>query len=160
MGKHELSSTDLRKDIREQKPKHQTASCLSSSFSIQFSKYRNGLDSIPTCMCGANKQDNHFSINKYPLSVPEQSKNRARDISYELTQWYVLNFQWIFGVQLIGEGGIKPTKLLGDDKYTLLGFQEKIHKDRSTHRYGRMAGKIISDERGSSNGNKIHTIMQ
>ena len=112
--------SQLHRDFNKQKSNHQT-SFHEDSLSMTFSGHRNGIASAITCNCGRNKHDKLYSNHQFTLNIPRQSKHHPGEFCYEAHKWYKINFQWVFGIKLIG-GGEGIEKALGHSKYTLAGI--------------------------------------
>ena len=62
---------------------------------------------------------------------------------YAALIWYSINFQWVFGMQLIGGGGREPTKLLGMLNIPWQGFEKKNFT--KIEAYAGMAERLVRD---------------
>ena len=71
---------------------------------MTFYEYINGQASNLTRTWSINKQENNLSNNQFTHHSTEKTKHNYGDIHYDTPIWYVINFQWAFGVQLIGGG--------------------------------------------------------
>ena len=74
-------------------------------------KHSNGLASTIEFKCNKKKQDKRLSNHHFPLHLPQQTKHHSCEPRYAALVWYSINFQWIFGMQLIRGGGRESTKL-------------------------------------------------
>ena len=94
---------------------------------MSISEQSNGLASTIEFKCNRKKQDKRLSNHNFLLHLPQQTRNRYGDTRYAALKWYSINFQWVFGMQLIGGGGIN--KALGNAESTLAGIWKKyLHK--------------------------------
>ena len=93
------------------------------SFSMTFYEHSSSLAFTIMCNYGRNKQDKHYHNHQFPLHIPQQSKHNSGEFRYEASKWYIINFQWVFRVQIIGGRGDRIHKYIGNDKYTLTGIQ-------------------------------------
>ena len=128
---------------------------------MSISEHSNGLDSTIEFKCNNKKQYKRLSNYHFPHRIPQQTKIHSSEPPYVALIWYSNNFQWVFGMQLIGvgEGGIN--KPLRGIESTLAGIWEKNHhKNWSICGHGQTDGEKIGDWRGSSKGNKRHTRTQ
>ena len=92
---------------------------------MSISEHSNSLASTIECKCDKKKQDKCLSIHNFPLRLPQQTKHHSGEIQYAALVWYSINFQWVFGMQLIGGGGRESTKLLGVLNLPWQGFEKK-----------------------------------
>ena len=53
------------------------------------------------CNRGKKRLNNHH----LPPHIPQQTKHNSGDRQYGASKWYSINFQWFFGMHLIGGGG-------------------------------------------------------
>ena len=100
---------------------------------MTFSEHRNGLASTTTCNNGSKKQGKCYSNHQFPLHILQQSKHHTREFRYEVSKCYSLNFQWVFGMQLIDGVGREPTKLLGMLNLPWQGFEKKAFTSTEAH---------------------------
>ena len=103
---------ELYGDFNKQGYNRQTTS-HQDSFYMSISEHSNGLASAIECRCDKKKQDKRPSNHHFPLYLPQQTKHHSCEPRYAALVWYSINFQWVFGMQLIGGGGRESTKLLG-----------------------------------------------
>ena len=80
---------------------------------MSISYHSNVLASTIECKCDKKKQDKRLSNHQFTLHLPQQTKHHSWDPRYAALKWYSINFQWVFGMQLIRGGGRESTKLLG-----------------------------------------------
>ena len=92
---------------------------------MSISEHSNGLASTIEYRCDKKKQDKRQSNHHFPLHLPQQTKHHSGDNQYAALIWYYINFQWVFGMQLIGGGGRESTKLLGMLNLPWQGFEKK-----------------------------------
>ena len=92
---------------------------------MSISEHSNGLASTIECKCDKKKQDKYLSNHHFPLHLPQKTKHHYCETRYAELTWYSINFQWVFGIQLIGRGGIESTKLLGMLNLPWQGFEKK-----------------------------------
>ena len=92
---------------------------------MSISDHRNGLASTIEFKCDKKKQDKCLSNHHFPLCLPQQTKNYSSETQYAALIWYSINFQWVFGMQLIGGGGIESIKLSGVLNLPWQGFEKK-----------------------------------
>ena len=50
------------------------------------------------------KQDKHLSNHNFPLHLPQKTKHHYNEPRYAALKWHYINFQWVFGIKLIGGG--------------------------------------------------------
>ena len=89
---------------------------------MSISEHSNGLDSTIEFKCNKKKQYKRLSNHHFPLHLPRQTKNHSCEPRYAALIWYSINFQWVFGMQLIRIGGREINKALGGDESTLAGI--------------------------------------
>ena len=88
-----------RQIYNRQKTSHQDSFCMS------MSKHRNGLASTIDLNCNRKKRDKHLSNHRFPLHLHQQTKHHSGETHFAALKWYSINFQWVFGMQIIGGGG-------------------------------------------------------
>ena len=76
-------------------------------------EHNNGLASTIEFKCNKKKKYKRLSNHYFPLHLPQQTKHHSCEPRYAALIWYSINFQWVFGIQLIGGGWRESTKLLG-----------------------------------------------
>ena len=80
----------------------------------------NGLAS--TIEFGCNRgEKKRLRNHHFTLRFTQQTKQNYGEPCYAESKWYSINFQWVFGMQLIGGGGGRINKALGNDESTLAG---------------------------------------
>ena len=89
---------------------------------MSISEHSNGLDSTIEFKCNKKKQYKRLSNHHFPPNLPQKTKNHSCEPRYAALIWYSINFQWVFGMQLIGGEGIESKKSLGGVEYTLAGI--------------------------------------
>ena len=120
----ELYEDFNKQTYNRQTSSHQDLLCMS------ISEHSNGLDSTIEFKCNKKKQYKRLSNHHFPFNLPHQTIHRVCETRYAALIWYSINFQWVFGMQLIGNGGREIKKALGDVESTLAGILEKkIHKN-------------------------------
>ena len=72
---------------------------------MSISEHSNGIASTIDFNCNKKKQDKRLSNHHFPLHLPQQTKRHSCEPRYAALIWYSINFQWVFGMQLIGCGG-------------------------------------------------------
>ena len=115
---------ELYDDFNKQGYKRETTS-HQDSFSMCVSEHRNGLASTIECKCDKKKKDKCLSNHHFPLHLPQQTKHHSGETQYSALIWYSINFQWVFGMQLVGGGGRESTKILGMLNLPWQGFEKK-----------------------------------
>ena len=85
----------------------------------------NGLSSTIDFKCNRKKQEKHLTNHNFPLHLPEKTKHHYSDPRYAALKLYSINFQWVFGMQLVGGGGRESTKLLGMLNLPWKGLEKK-----------------------------------
>ena len=95
---------ELYQDFKKQTSHRQTTS-HHVSFYMYISKHSNGLDSTIECKCEKKKQDKRLRNHHFPLHLPQKTKYNYSDPHYSALKWYSINFQWVFGMKLIGGRG-------------------------------------------------------
>ena len=104
----QLTPSDEQKGIRElhQEFKKQThnrqTTSHKDSFCMSISEHSNGLSSVIEFKCNRGKQNKRLSNHHFPLHLPQQTKHHSGETRYATLKWYSINFQWVFGMQLIG----------------------------------------------------------
>ena len=78
----------------------------------------------------------------FTLCLPQKTKHNYGDPRYEESKWYSINFQWVFGMQLIGGGGGESTKLLGMMNLPWQGIKKTFTKIEA---YAGMAERLARD---------------
>ena len=124
---------------------------------MNFFDQRNGLDSTTMWNYSRNKQGKIFSNHKFPIYIPEQTKNHYGDIRYEASKWYHIIIRCVFGMQLISGCGRECIETLGVLKQP---YQGKYSKKWSTCMHGWTTGDIFSYLRSSSGEDKSYTSTQ
>ena len=72
------------------------------------------------------KQDKRLKNHHFPLHLPQQTKHHSGYPQYAASKWCSINFQWVFGMQLIaGGGGGRINKALGSAESTWVGIQKE-----------------------------------
>ena len=100
---------------------------------MSISQYSNGLASTIDFKCNRKKQDKLLSNHHFLIHFPEKTKHHSSETRYTAIKWYSINFQWVFGVQLIGGGGRESTKLLGMLNLPRKGFEKKTFTKIEAH---------------------------
>ena len=108
---------------------------------MSISDHRNGLASTIEFMCNRKKQDKRLNNHNFPLHLPQKTKHHSVDPRYEADKWYSINFQSVFGMQLIGQGG-GSTKLLGMQNIYCQGLGNYLKKIEA---YTGMAERMVQD---------------
>ena len=108
-----------------------------------MSKHSNGLASTIDFKFNREKQDKRLSNHHFPLHLPQQTKHHSCEPRYAALIWYSINFQWVFGMQLIGGGGRESTKLLGMLNLPWQGFEKKTFTKIEAHTG--MAERLVRD---------------
>ena len=107
----QLRPPDEQKGVRELHAdfNKQTYNCQTTShqdsFCMSISKHSNGLDSTIKFKSKNKKQYKLLVKHHFPLRLPQQTKNHSCEPRYAAFIWYSINFQWVFGMQLIRGGG-------------------------------------------------------
>ena len=96
--------TELHEDSKKQTYNRQTVSCQ-DSFYMSIYEHINGLASTIDLKCNRRKQDKRLRNHHFPLHLPQQTKHNSGDPRYAELKWYSINFQLVFGMQLIVGGG-------------------------------------------------------
>ena len=114
----QLTPSDEQKGIRElhQDFKKQTYNRQTNSHHYSFCEifeHSNGIASTIYFKCNRKKHDKRLINHQFNLHTPQQTINHSGDLRYRASNWYSINFQWVFGMQIIGGGGRESTKLLG-----------------------------------------------
>ena len=110
---------------------------------MSISEHSNGIASTIDFKCNRKKQDKRLSNHHFPLHIPQQNKHRSCEPRYAVLIWYSINFQWVFGMQLIGGGGGGSTKLLGVLNLPWQGFEKKTFTKTESH--AGMAERLVVD---------------
>ena len=95
---------ELHEEFNKQTYNRQTTS-NQDSFCMYISEHSNGLASTIEFNCNKKKQDKRLNNHHFPLHLPQQTKHHSIEPQYAALIWYSINFQWVFGMQLIGGGG-------------------------------------------------------
>ena len=95
---------------------------------MSISEHINGLAPTINFKCNRKKQDKQLSNHHFPLHLPQQTKHHYGETCYAALKWYSINFQWVFRMQLICEGGEGINKSLVNAESTLAGIRKKIKK--------------------------------
>ena len=103
---------ESHQDFKKQTYNHQKTS-HQDSFCMSISELSNVLASTTEFKCNKKKQDKRLNNNHFPLHLTQQTKHNSGDPRYAESKCYSFNFQWVFGMHLIGEGWRESTKLLG-----------------------------------------------
>ena len=145
----QLTPPDKQKGIRELYDdfkkigyKRQTTS-HQDSFCMSISEHSNGLASTIVCKCDKKKQDKRLNNHQFNLHLPQQIKHHSTEPGYAALIWYSINFQWVFGMQLIRGGGRESTKLLGMLNLPWQGFEKKTFSKIEAH--AGMAEQLVRD---------------
>ena len=101
---------ELHEDFNKQTYNRQTTS-HQDLFCISISEHSNGLASTIEFKCNKKKQDKRLNNHHFSLHLPQKTRHHSSDPRYAALKWYSINFQWVFGMQLIGGGGRESTKL-------------------------------------------------
>ena len=145
----QLTPSDEQKGVREihqgvnkqtynrQKTSHQDSFCMS------IYKQSNGIASTIDLKCNRKKQDKRLSNHHFPLHLPEKTRHNSSDPRYVTLKWYSINFQWVFGMQIIGGEGRESTKLFGMLNLPWQGFKKKTFTQIEAH-VG-MAKRLVRD---------------
>ena len=96
-------------------------------------KHSNGLASTIECRCDKKKQDKRLNSHHFPLHLPQQTKHHSGDSRYNALIWYSINFQWVFGMQLIRGGGRESTNLFWILNLPWQGFKKKTFTKIEAH---------------------------
>ena len=108
---------------------------------MSISEHSNGLDSTIEFKCNNKKQYKCLSNYHFPHRIPQQTKIHFSEPRYVALIWYSNNFQWVFGMQLIGGGGRESTKLFEVLNLPWQGFEKKtITKIEA---YARMSEPLV-----------------
>ena len=92
---------------------------------MSISEHINGLASTIEFKCNKKKQDKRLSNHHFPLRLPQQTRHHYGEPRYNALIWYSINFQWVFGMQLIGCGGRESTNLFSMLNLPWQGFEKK-----------------------------------
>ena len=92
-------------------------------FSMTLYDHSNSLDYTITCYFGGNKQDKLYSNHQFTLHIPPQRNHHSGEFRYEASKLYIINFQWLLRMQLIGVGAREPTKHLSMINLPWQGFE-------------------------------------
>ena len=104
-------------------------------------EHSNGLASKIEFKC--NKEYKRLSNHHFPLHLPQQTKHHSCEPRYAELIWYSINFQWVFGMQLISGGGRESTKLFGILNLPWQGFEKKTLT--IIEAYARMSEPLVRD---------------
>ena len=111
---------------------------------MSISEHSNGLASTIDFKCNRKKQDKRLSNHHFQLHIPQQTKHHSSEPGYAALIWYSINFQWVFGMQLIGCGGRESTKLFGMLNLPWKGFKKKKTFTKIEAHVG-MAKRLVRD---------------
>ena len=95
---------ELHEDFNKQ-TYNQQATAHQDSLCVSISEHRNVLSSTIDFNCNRKKQDKRLNNHHFPLHLPQKTKHHSSDPRYAALKWYSINFQWVFGMQLLGRGG-------------------------------------------------------
>ena len=76
------------------------------------------------------------------LHLPHQTKHHSGDPRYTALKWYIINFQWVFGMQLIRGEERESIKFLGMLNLPWQGFGIFFTKIEA---YAFMAEQLVRD---------------
>ena len=93
----------------------------------------NDLASTIEFKCNRKKQDKRLNHHHFTLRLPQKTKHHSSDPHYAASKWYSINFQWVFGTQLIGCGGRESTKILGMLNIPWKGFKKRTFTKIEAH---------------------------
>ena len=110
---------------------------------MSISEHSNGLSSTIVCKRDKKKQDKRLNNHNFPLHIPHQTKHHSSETQYTELIWYSINFQWVFGMQLIRGGGRESTKLFGVLNLPWQGFEKKTFTKIEAH--ADMAERLVRD---------------
>ena len=100
---------------------------------MSISEHSNGLASNIEFKCNKKKQEKRLSNHHFPLHLPQQTKHHSCDPLYAALIWYSINFQWVFGMQLIRGGGRESKNLLGMLNLPYQGYEKKTSTKIEAH---------------------------
>ena len=133
MACFQLNTSEEQKGIRElhedfnKKTYNRQTTSHQDSFCMSISEHSNSLASTTYLKCNRKIQVKCPSNHHFPLRLPQQTKHHSGETHYVALKWYSINFQWVFGVQLIVGGGVN--KYLRNAESTLAGIWKKyLHK--------------------------------
>ena len=106
-------------------------------------EHSKGLSSTIESKCNKIKQDKRLINHHFPLHLPQQTKHHPCEPRYAALVWYSINFQWVFGMQLIGGGGRESTKLFGMLNVPWQGFEKKTFT--KIEAYAGMSEPLVRD---------------
>ena len=110
---------------------------------MSISEHSNGLASTIQFKWNKMKQDKRLSNHHFPLHLPQQTKHHSCESRYTALIWYSINLQWVFGMQLIRDGGRESTNLLGMLNLPWQGFERKTFTRIEAH--AGMAKLLVRD---------------
>ena len=135
---------ELYEDFKNQTYNHETT-YHEDSFCMSISEHSNGLASTIEFKCNKKKQDKRQSNHHFHLHLHQQTKHHSCEPRYAALIWYSINFQWVFGVQLIGSGGRESTNIFEMLNLPCQGFEKNHHKNWRICRHVRTGGEIFGD---------------
>ena len=89
---------------------------------MSISDHSNVLASTIYFKCNRKKQDKSLNKHHFPLHLPQKTKHHTGDPHYAASKWYSINFQCVFGMKIIREGGERINKDIGNAESTLAGI--------------------------------------
>ena len=110
---------------------------------MSISEHHNGLASTIEFKCNKKKQDKRLNNHHFPLRLPQKTKHHSSDPRYAALKLYSINFQWVFGMQLIRGGERESTKILGMLNLPWKGFEKKTFTKTEAH--AGMAKQLVRD---------------
>ena len=111
---------------------------------MSISEHSSGLKSTIEFKCNKKKKYKRLSNHHFSFHLPQQTKNHSCEPRYAALIWYSINFQWVFGMQLIGIGGGRgSTKILGVLNPTWQVFEKKTFTKIEVH--ASMAKRLVRD---------------
>ena len=127
----------------ERKESHLQNKFYQDLFYISISNHTNGLASNIEFRCHRKKQDKRLSNHHLSPHLYQKTKHHSGDPHYSTSKWYSINFQCVFGMQLIREGGGGEiiNKYIGDAESTLSGFLTKTFTKIKVH--ASMAERLV-----------------
>ena len=123
---------ELYEDFNKQTYNRQTTS-HEDSFCMSISKHSNDLASTNEFKCNKKKQDNRLRNHHFPLHLSHQTKHHSCETCYAALIWSSINFQRVFGMQLIGGGWRESTNVLGKVNLLWQGFEKKTFTKIEAH---------------------------
>ena len=133
---------ELHHDFNKQTYNRQTTS-HQDSFLMSISNHINDLAPTIDFKFNRKKQDKSLNNHHLTLHISGKTKHNSSDSRYAALKWYCINFQWVFGMQLIGSGGRESTKLLGMLNLPWNGFEKKTFTKIEAH--AGMAERLVRD---------------